>query len=505
MDKYKILDTSDDSMFSKPMELYKDLYDDTVADKRFNLYKCIDLDMKNHEILCLSDIHADVHRFWQFLYLNQIVLEEEMPAIKDIKWNPLMTNKAVVICGDIIDGRRPPNENLHSSENNEILMHTLIYNLRLDAVQYNSYIFCTLGNHDFFAIHDGSGSPEHFYMHYMDSKSYKNYMERFVNIFHNLYEIKEHSIQKVVRNDAVYFSRTLILSRFYLIGFQFFLKINQTLFAHAGFHKSENIISLFENGQNSNHQIQPLLIHRKILERLSSFHELNGFIEFNERRKNERHNIVSTYAKYYDNIFDLCIQQLHQTKFDKALIDKYAAYFTENNKEDSVVENIFLTRRLQKNCGEVDDILETYGCKMLVLGHCPTCMGSRIFSAENVIGIHDCENTRIVFSCTSKLLTVDIAFSSGFTPIKHFVECLSIQSVQIPGDGPTLFMKVIRHYLIRNETIEYNHRVYDKESQSWLEYRPAGNSNSNSDSSNSNDEFVLTSRPSLHDIFAKNI
>ena len=500
MDKYKILDTSDDSMFSKPMELYEDLYDDKVVDKRFNLYKCIDLEMKNHEILCISDIHADVYRFWQFLYLNKMVLEEKMPAIKDIKWNPLMTNKAFVICGDIIDGRRPPNENLHSCENNEILMHTLIYNLRLDAVQYNSFIFCTLGNHDFFAIHNGSRSNPHVYINYIDTKSKKNYIDRFISSFHNLYEIPEHSIQKVTSNDAIYFSRSFVLSRFYLIGFQFFLKINQTLFAHAGFHKSENIIALFENGQNSNLQIQPLFIHRKILEQLSSIQALTGFIEFNKRR-----NIVATYAKHYDNIFEMCIEQLHQTKFDKALIDKYASYFTDS-EENSVVHNFFLTRRLQKNCGEVDEILETYGCKMLVLGHCPTCLGSLVFSDENVSGIDDCKNTRIVFSCNSKLLTVDIAFSSGFTPMKYFLECLCIQSVEIPDVGATLFMKVIRHYLTRNETIEYNHRVYDKDNQSWLEYRPAGNTNSNSNSNsnrNSNDEYVLSSRPSLSDIFAE--
>ena len=500
MDKYKILDTSDHSIFSKPMELYEDLYEDKVADTRFNLYKCIDLEMKNQEIFCISDIHADVHRFWQFLYLNKMVLEEKMPDIKDIKWNPLMTNKALVICGDIIDGRRPPNENLHSSENNEILMHTLIYNLRLDAVQYNSYIFCTLGNHDFFAIHNGSRTIPHLYIQYIDGKSQKNYIERFVRSFHNLYETPNHPIKKVTSNDAVYFSRSFVLSRFYLIGFQFFLKINQTLFAHAGFHKSENVIALFENGQNSNHQVQPLFIHRKILEQLSSIEALTGFIEFNKRR-----NIVSTYANHYDNIFEMCIEQLHQTKFDKALIDKYASYFTDI-EEDSVVNNFFLTRRLQKNCGEVDEILGTYGCKMLVLGHCPTCLGSIVFSDANVSDIDDCKNTRIVFSCNSKLLTVDIAFSSGFTPMKYFLECLCIQSVQTPDNGPTLFMKVIRHYLIRNETIEYNHRVYDKESQSWLEYRPAGNSNSNSSNSsnsNSNDEYVLPSRPSLMDIFAK--
>ena len=39
-----------------------------------------------------------------------------------------MTNKILVICGDIIDGQRPPNENFNSSDNYDILIHTIIYN-----------------------------------------------------------------------------------------------------------------------------------------------------------------------------------------------------------------------------------------------------------------------------------------------------------------------------------------------------------------------------------------
>ena len=63
-------------------------------------------------------------------------------------------------------------------------------------------------------------------------------------------------------------------------------------------------------------------------------------------------------------------------------------------------------------------------------------------------------------------------------------------------------MKVVRTYLTKNETIEYNHRVYDNQSNSWLEYRAVSDSNSNS-----NDDYVYTSKPSIMDIFAvpKNI
>jgi len=145
---------------------------------------------------------------------------------------------------------------------------------------------------------------------------------------------------------------------------------------------------------------------------------------------------------------------------------------------------------------------------MLVVGHCPTCLGPLVFSDENVNDITDCFNARIAFSCNSRLLTVDIAFSSGFTPMKEFLECLSIQS----NPSGQLFMKVIRYYLTRDETIEYNHRLYDNEHDSWLKYRAVGNSNSNnsnsnsnsnSSNSNSNDDYQLTSGPTLRDIFGQ--
>ena len=454
MDTYKITDI--DNFMDKPLELYNDLYNDKIKEPAFNLYKFIDIEMgKEYELFCISDIHADIHRFWTFLYLQNFVTSEHFTSLDDIVWNPQITHKALVICGDLIDGRRPPNENLNSTANNEIVLHIIIYNLRIEAIKHKCYIFCTLGNHDFYAFHKGNPKWNFAYIEYIDSNSKQNYINQLEDMFSN--------IENIEYNDKLYLSRTHLLSRFYLIGFPFFLKINTTLFAHAGFHKSENIIALFDNGENSNKQIQPLLIHRKMLEYMSDSYNIVSFIEFNKRDKKR----LTNYSSYYENLFQLSVLFLHKdydkkNMSNKELIEKYSNYFT-NSSEDSMIFNLFLTRELQKNCAKVDEILETYKCHMLVLGHCPTCLGTTIFNSENVNGITDCTNARIVYSCDSKLITVDIASSSGFTPVKEFLECLSITIDKYNIER----MKTVQHNLRTGVTKEYNNLAYDKAYGKW--------------------------------------
>ena len=75
MDTYKITDI--DMFMDKPLELYNDLYNDKIKDPAFNLYKFIDIEMgKEYQLFCISDIHADIHRFWTFLYLQNFVTSE---------------------------------------------------------------------------------------------------------------------------------------------------------------------------------------------------------------------------------------------------------------------------------------------------------------------------------------------------------------------------------------------------------------------------------------------
>jgi hypothetical protein len=453
MEAYKI--DSIDDLVIKPMLLYRDINNDTIPDKRFHIYRNIDIESSN-EIFCISDIHADVHRFWTFLYRQGFVRTPVYRGVEDIVWNPEMKNKTIVVCGDLIDGRRNGRDNSPSFENNEIRLHWIIYNLRLDALQHGSYIFCTLGNHDFYAFHGTKTGVPYFYSDYIDTSSKENYISIFNTVFPSA---KTHDI------DKLYLIRTHILSRFYLIGFPFFFKINLTLFAHAGFHPSREVLTAFEAGTNSNTRIQPLLIHRMILESLADVDKINNFIDRSLR--------IPTYINRYNDIFTQLIADL-KDEFDPDVVDRYTIYFTNMN-DGTPASSFFLTRELQKNCAKVDAILEEYGCRMIVLGHCPTCLGATeeeagvvkpdnpFFNNADIDGIlPDCSNARIVYSCNSKLITVDIASSSGFSPKKDFLECLWIQKTE-----RFYLARTIRYCLSVSDKCDrddinvlYNHKIY---------------------------------------------
>ena len=60
MEAYKI--NSTDDLIIKPMLLYRDINNDTIPDKRFHMYRNIDIESSN-DIFCISVIHADVYGY----------------------------------------------------------------------------------------------------------------------------------------------------------------------------------------------------------------------------------------------------------------------------------------------------------------------------------------------------------------------------------------------------------------------------------------------------------
>jgi hypothetical protein len=295
-----------------------------------------------------------------------------------------MTYKAIVLCGDFIDGFRvaPVKD---SNGHNEVLLHMLIYNLRLQAAEANSYIFCVLGNHDFMTFHQSNQITEfNTYARYIHNTAYR---------FYSAYSQKTFGVPDSL--DAVYMARSYLLSRFYLIGFGLFLKINDTMFAHAGFDIQKNVFSYFENGQTNTNTIQNPQYRNRLL--------LEGY---------------TSKTNYVSNKFHLIYQHIYNT--NPVLKSKQHRIPTH-----LLTESLF-TRKLQRDCPRVQKILHTYGVNLLVVGHCTTCVLS-VFRPENVTGIHaDCSDARIVYSCNHRLVSVDIALSSAFTPQRNFLECLEI-------------------------------------------------------------------------------
>lgn len=464
-----------DASFSKNMvkidELYKEIYvDELHTGHPMELYRYIDLQMDNkYEIHAISDLHADVRRFLEILKLAGFINDDVDMAfpIKNIRWNPKMTDKIIVICGDIIDGKRGE-DNEKTTNCDELLIHMLIFNLRILARAHNSYVFCTMGNHDFFAFHATKRSnTELAYKDYIDSRSldfYESRMRTF--LMTNVSSDTAINIESYTNEmDLIYIYRAHLLSRFYLIGFPPFLKINKTLFAHAGFHLTTNVFSLFEESSINSQSLQPHSLHRSILEALSITENIADYLK---DQSNE--GVRITYSNMYNNIIDNVFPLVESDSYEisikntpaKNVLDPYKGLM-DKKVLSSMFDDFLLTRKLQKDCGTVDEILMMYGCNSLVVGHCPTCLGPSVFDPKNTIGITSCNDARIVYSCNNNLVTVDIAMSSAFSPNRTFLELLKIVNM---GD---LVQNVftMRYYLDSKKVQQYNEKVFD--GVEWME------------------------------------
>jgi Icc-related predicted phosphoesterase len=404
------------------------------------MYKYINLNFnQDYSINVISDIHADFHRFKTFLTQANFILNE-----KPI-WNPKKKKEIIVICGDFIDGYRG-RDNLKLGPHNELSLLQFIHDLRVSAIEYNSYIFCTLGNHDYFAIHSMSEFG-YGYIDYIDSNSINYYLNN------NPFDSWRNKINEM---DLVCFTRAFHLSKFYILGYHFFLKINDTLFAHAGFHKDIEIFKEFEKDSTKS----PMFLHRKLLEHLVDIEVYNKY--FNENNQDNY-----TYRDFYNYLINK-IRNTYENKIDiNSQIKKL-----HNSSDNSFIDNFFLTRSIRDDCNKLNEILDEYNANLLVVGHCPTCFTEQYFDSKNTIGIQSCNDTRIVLSCDKKLATVDIAFSSAFSPRKKFLELLRIYlNDQIKTIEVHRFnINSSYNYTTRLSPFKvYNRFIYNSFSNSWIE------------------------------------
>jgi hypothetical protein len=471
LDKYLLTPGPIFSQFSKMESLYTDIYVDGVKSSHpMDLYRYIDLQMNpEYVVYTISDLHADVRRFLAVLILGDFIDEDVdiLNPLLTLKWNPEMKNTVVVICGDIIDGRRPPRENTRQSYCDELLIHMIIYNLRILARKYNSYVFCTLGNHDFFAFHSSpSISANLAYRDYIDSSSRTFYSLQFYSLLQKnvVQQVSEYVTAMLSENDSIYFARAHILSRFYLIGFQPFLKINSTLFAHAGFHLESNILNLFEESRVNTQTLQPHAIHRLFLEQLADSNVIFNFFTQCAGQDLEALEYSTFYDAFMTSLQEDEVPLRKIVSNPEFVLDQYRNMGTKIRSETGMFYDLFLTRALQRNCINVDQLLALYGCNLLVVGHCPTCTFS-VFDPEDIMGINDCSDARVVYSCASKLVTVDIAMSTGFSPEREFLEMFRIKNV----DG-TQEVCTVRMVFESGLKGVYNKKIFD--GSQWIQVKP---------------------------------
>jgi len=122
---------------------------------------------KYNMVYITSDIHADVLKFIQLLQKEKLITPLTDPhtvtdlcsLVTTLKWNEDKKNVLLIIVGDIVDGRREgedkdkdKDKHLQVKDNVgsfDLLLHILLYNLRVSAIEHGSNVLFTIGNHDF--------------------------------------------------------------------------------------------------------------------------------------------------------------------------------------------------------------------------------------------------------------------------------------------------------------------------------------------------------------------
>lgn len=120
---------------------------------------------KFNTIYCTSDIHSDFRKFTQMLILARIVASDINPYDGDNIYRPEFitgmrwiapAKTILVIIGDLVDGRRASSAGVNSPDDRagsfELLLFTLLYNLRIQANQNESEIRFTIGNHEHMTV-----------------------------------------------------------------------------------------------------------------------------------------------------------------------------------------------------------------------------------------------------------------------------------------------------------------------------------------------------------------
>jgi hypothetical protein len=202
-----------------------------------NKQNCSDYD----QIYALGDLHADYKSFYKRLEIFGIIsppFDEEKERKIDIKQEPslqfdlllkltaefewLPEKTLLVICGDIVDGKRGDWGIKDNYGESELLLHMFLKNLKSKARTLNSDVICIYGNHDMTLF-------------FPNDENYLNkYVEKSATDFFGDLNI-----------------RTRWLTPFYQHNFYFVFELmnNETTeiqFAHGALHTSETNRSLYK-------------------------------------------------------------------------------------------------------------------------------------------------------------------------------------------------------------------------------------------------------------------
>ena len=121
-------------------------------------------------VVATSDLHADFAKTVQLMSAAGLIkLPRSLDAYDDVynvrlitetEW--VATKTLFVICGDLVDGRRPGRGDVDDEEGSfELRLHCFLYNMRVRAARLGSAVKFTIGNHDMHTVirNDGQLDP----------------------------------------------------------------------------------------------------------------------------------------------------------------------------------------------------------------------------------------------------------------------------------------------------------------------------------------------------------
>ncbi len=334
-----------------------------------------------NDVFIISDIHSDLRKFISLLYSGGFIELNDFNIYNDnidsdfidkIKW--IKNNSLLVITGDLIDGTRfskigsddaivnigTVNDKIG---NFELLLHILIYNLRLQALLLNSNILFTYGNHDLIAI-------------YKDSYGYENYVSpETKNYFYNSMSL-----------------RANVLKFFYGLSPYIVLQLStphnsrEILCVHGGLHttKGDKIFN--------NNQIRNFFKFQEIL-------SLTGVFGIDIYRESTYDSLNAADNILFDNQFKSDKNLIYYKKFKEQinvnLLKLYNEYiFSPNNNSFLLISRFYTSDDQDAVCKSIQDFGNDI--KMIVVGHCPT---NNYDSLKNIMN----NNTNLYKNC-DKLL-----------------------------------------------------------------------------------------------------
>ena len=235
---------------------------------------------KYDTVFVTSDIHSDYRKFIQTLVSiglikipnNINIYSDDIydhRIITESTWIPRKT--LFVIVGDLVDGKRKSSV-LDNRGNFELLLHSFIYNIRIEALKHDSNIVFTIGNHDHHTI-------------IMNKKTTS--LDRYIT------DESQHFFKKMI-------IRSSTLLTFYECNpFYIFKLINEdnsdnTIFVHGGLHSGKS-----------------KLIHNydKLQDELSStglFKNIQKLFIFNSDTDSHGNPISPLWTRYYSDDPEAC-------------------------------------------------------------------------------------------------------------------------------------------------------------------------------------------------------